>query len=168
MKLLRWPINAWVSSSGQLTNLTYMHSRRHVYNVFVQPVMEQEHTLLVWSSASRTTLSQLNAVQHCAMNSIGPNCCLQRLELHRHVAALSFLFKLHCLPHHPILQKLLPPAKHLSLFYTLFISNVPYPRLPNTTSGSPIHCLLQLPAVFAVHYPLPRYQPGTTFPVHPT
>ena len=68
-----------------------------------------EHAPLVWMGACRSTLSQLDAVQHRAMNIIGPNCCLPRLEPRHHVAALSFLFKLHCQPQHSILQRMLPP-----------------------------------------------------------
>ena len=70
-----------------------------------------EHAPLVWMGASPTTLSQLDAVQRRAMNIIGPNSCLQRLELRRQVAALSFLFKLQCPPQHPILKKILSPRQ---------------------------------------------------------
>ena len=87
--------------------------------------------------ACRSTLSQLDAVQHCAMNIMGPNCCLPRLELRRHVTALSFLFKLHCQPQYPILQRMLPPPpprqpQHPALHTT---------RLQSAKSASPQHDL---------------------------
>ena len=111
------------------------HSRSRVYNAFVRPVMAQ--TPLVWMGACRSTLSQLDAVQHRAMNMLGPNCCLPRLELRRHVATLSFLFKLHCQLQHPSCRKCYPPPpprqpQHPALHTT---------RLQSAKSASPQHDL---------------------------
>ena len=108
-------------------------------------------------------LSQLDAVQHRAMNIIGPTCCLPRLELRRHVAALSFLFNLHYQPRHLILQRMLPPPNSHSILHCApHVCNQQIPPLINTASSSPINYRSKLTAAFVVRFPLLCYHPGTT------
>ena len=82
------------------------HGRATVYKVFVRPILE--YCTLVWMGASATTLGLLDTWQRRALQTIGPEYCFSSLSHRRNVAALSYIFKLLCLPVTFPLQSVLP------------------------------------------------------------
>ena len=82
------------------------HGRATVYKAFVRPILE--YCPLTWMGASATTLGLLDSVQRRALHVIGPQYCLSSLSHRRNVAALSYIFKLLCLPVTSPLHSVLP------------------------------------------------------------
>ena len=82
------------------------NARRIVYNGFIRPVLE--YSPLAWMGACSSSLARLDAVQHRALKTIGPNTLLQSLAVRRKVSALCYLYKLHYLERPSSLTELLP------------------------------------------------------------
>ena len=61
--------------------------------------------------AAHTHLHQLDRVQRRALHIVGPNAILQNLALRRHVASLSFLYKLLCMSDPDQLTAMVPPLQ---------------------------------------------------------
>ena len=80
--------------------------RLTVYKGFVRPTME--YCSLTWMGASAASLSQLDRVQRRALHVIGPGVWTQSLAHRRKVAALCYLYKLHCIPAASPLSEMLP------------------------------------------------------------
>ena len=78
-----------------------------MYKGFVRPVLE--YSPLVWMGAAQSHLARLDRVQHRAMRIIGHHVLLPSLAMRRHVAGLTYMFKLHCLAGPERLVNLLPP-----------------------------------------------------------
>ena len=72
------------------------HGRATAYKAFVRQILE--YCPLVWMGASATTLGLLDTLQRRALHIIRPQYCLSSLSHCRNVAALSYIFKLLCLP----------------------------------------------------------------------
>ena len=73
----------------------------------MRPVLE--YGPLVWMGASSTTLHKLDSVQRRALHILGPGVLLQSLAARRHVAAMTYLYKLHCLSEPARLTAMVPP-----------------------------------------------------------
>ena len=70
-----------------------------------------EYAPQAWMGAAPTHLHQLDRVQRRALYIIGPNAILQSLASRRHVAALSFLYKLFCMSGPDQLTAMVPPLQ---------------------------------------------------------
>ena len=78
-----------------------------VFKGFVRPVLE--YSPLVWLGASNSSLSRLDSVQRRALHVLGPGVLLQSLSARRKVAAMSYLYKLQCIPGPARLTAMVPP-----------------------------------------------------------
>ena len=114
-----------------------------VYKGFVRPVLE--YSPLVWMGAAHTNLQLLDRVQHKAMHIIGPNILLPSLAARRHVAGLTYLYKLFSSDGpHRLLALLPPPAASLPASNTARMTR---------QQAIPHHN-------FQFHQPLPRHSPN--------
>ena len=88
-----------LSTAGRITT----------YHGFVRPLLE--YAPLAWMGAAPTHLHQFDRVQRRALHIIGPDAILQSLASRRHIAALSFLYKLLCMSGPDQLTAMVPPLQ---------------------------------------------------------
>ena len=110
----------------------------------VRPTME--YSFLTWMGASESSLKQLGRVQHRTLRLIGPGVVLPHLSHWRMVGALSYMYKLHCIPPSHLVAYPLPPnprsrrsfiARHLHQFqhdHPACTASWNLRRLPNAVS----------------------------------
>ena len=101
------------------------YSRITTFHGFVRPL--PMYAVLAWIGAAAAHLHQIDRIQRHALNIIGPYAILQSiasrqhvavpsfpdaiLPSRRHVAALSFLYKLLCMSGHDQLTAMVPPLQ---------------------------------------------------------